>query len=389
MFLGANVRWRPAAHATSSSSAEAAWRSARSPSGRSCAPSLPFPGEAATCRHPSPIGSTTDVQLALNGGIAVPLPVSSRIEIVPAFTIRWVSRSANGPAPILASAATRTSSAPPCGPSTEASARAARLTAPAGHGRCRMDYVKLGRTGTDVSRLCLGCMTFGVPDRGTHPWTLDEEKSRPIMRRAVELGINFFDTANSYSDGTSEEITGRLLREFDASRRDRRRHQGVLPDPARPERPRPGAQGHLPGDRRQPAPARHGLRRPLPDPSLGRPHADRGDARGAARRGQGRQGALHRRVVDVRVAVRDGAAGGDAARLDALRHDAEPRQPALPRGGARDAAAVPRRRDRRAAVEPAGPRPADARLARDDVPRRDRRGRQALVRGVSPRPIAR
>ena len=81
-----------------------------------------------------------------------------------------------------------------------------------------MDYVKLGRTGTDVSRLCLGCMTFGVPDRGTHPWTLDEEQSRPIMRRAVELGINFFDTANSYSDGTSEEITGRLLREL--TRRD-------------------------------------------------------------------------------------------------------------------------------------------------------------------------
>jgi aryl-alcohol dehydrogenase-like predicted oxidoreductase len=81
-----------------------------------------------------------------------------------------------------------------------------------------MDYVKLGRTGTDVSRLCLGCMTFGVPERGTHPWTLDEEKSRPIVRRAVDLGINFFDTANSYSDGTSEEIVGRLLREM--ARRD-------------------------------------------------------------------------------------------------------------------------------------------------------------------------
>jgi aryl-alcohol dehydrogenase-like predicted oxidoreductase len=81
-----------------------------------------------------------------------------------------------------------------------------------------MDYVKLGRTGADVSRLCLGCMTFGVPDRGTHPWTLDEEKSRPIVRRAVDLGINFFDTANSYSDGTSEEIVGRLLREM--TRRD-------------------------------------------------------------------------------------------------------------------------------------------------------------------------
>jgi hypothetical protein len=61
-------------------------------------------------------------------------------------------------------------------------------------------------------------MTFGVPHRGTHRWTLDEEKSRPIVRRAVELGINFFDTANSYSDGTSKEITGRLLREL--TRRD-------------------------------------------------------------------------------------------------------------------------------------------------------------------------
>ena len=81
-----------------------------------------------------------------------------------------------------------------------------------------MNYVKLGRAGVEVSRLCLGCMTFGVPDRGTHPWTLDETKSRPIVRQALELGINFFDTANSYSEGTSEEITGRLLREM--ARRD-------------------------------------------------------------------------------------------------------------------------------------------------------------------------
>ncbi|WP_413741371.1 aldo/keto reductase [Sodalis sp. RH15] len=77
-----------------------------------------------------------------------------------------------------------------------------------------MDYIKLGRTGLDVSRLCLGCMTYGVPDRGGHEWTLDEEKSRPLIRRAVEAGINFFDTANVYSDGTSEEIVGRLLKEF-------------------------------------------------------------------------------------------------------------------------------------------------------------------------------
>ncbi len=81
-----------------------------------------------------------------------------------------------------------------------------------------MDYHKLGNTGLDISPLCLGCMTFGIPDRGNHEWTLDEEKSRPILRHAVEAGINFFDTANVYSDGTSEEIVGRALKEF--TRRD-------------------------------------------------------------------------------------------------------------------------------------------------------------------------
>lgn len=77
-----------------------------------------------------------------------------------------------------------------------------------------MDYVNLGRTGLKVSRLALGCMTYGVPDRGGHEWTLDEEQSRPVIRHALEAGINFFDTANSYSDGTSEEIVGRALRDF-------------------------------------------------------------------------------------------------------------------------------------------------------------------------------
>ena len=77
-----------------------------------------------------------------------------------------------------------------------------------------MEYVNLGKTGLKVSRVCLGCMTYGVPDRGAHPWSLDEEKSRPFIKRALELGINFFDTANAYSDGTSEEIVGRALRDF-------------------------------------------------------------------------------------------------------------------------------------------------------------------------------
>jgi len=77
-----------------------------------------------------------------------------------------------------------------------------------------MEYARLGQTGLRVSRVCLGCMTYGVPDRGAHPWSLDEEKSRPFIKRALELGINFFDTANTYSDGTSEEIVGRALRDF-------------------------------------------------------------------------------------------------------------------------------------------------------------------------------
>ncbi len=77
-----------------------------------------------------------------------------------------------------------------------------------------MQYNMLGKTDLRVSRLCLGCMTFGEPDRGKHAWTLPEESSRPIIQRALEGGINFFDTANSYSDGSSEEIVGRALRDF-------------------------------------------------------------------------------------------------------------------------------------------------------------------------------
>ncbi len=79
-------------------------------------------------------------------------------------------------------------------------------------------FVTLGRTGLQVSRICLGCMSFGEPDRGGHSWTLDEESSRPFVRHAVEAGINFFDTANVYSAGSSEEIVGRALADF--ARRD-------------------------------------------------------------------------------------------------------------------------------------------------------------------------
>src|SRR3979490_1756841 len=81
-----------------------------------------------------------------------------------------------------------------------------------------MEYKNLGNTGLKVSELCLGCMTFGVPERGDHPWTLPEEQSRPLIRQAVDAGINYFDTTNRYSDTTSEESVGRALKEF--TRRD-------------------------------------------------------------------------------------------------------------------------------------------------------------------------
>ena len=77
-----------------------------------------------------------------------------------------------------------------------------------------MEFTRLGRTGLQVSKICLGCMTFGDPDKGAHAWTLPEDQSRPLIRQAIELGINFFDTANIYSNGHSEEILGRALNEF-------------------------------------------------------------------------------------------------------------------------------------------------------------------------------
>jgi aryl-alcohol dehydrogenase-like predicted oxidoreductase len=77
-----------------------------------------------------------------------------------------------------------------------------------------MDYVKLGNTGMDVSRIALGCMTYGAPDRGNHSWSLPEERSRELIKLALEMGINFLDTANVYSNGSSEEIVGRAIRDF-------------------------------------------------------------------------------------------------------------------------------------------------------------------------------
>src|SRR5213075_550788 len=79
-------------------------------------------------------------------------------------------------------------------------------------------YTKLGRTGLDVSRICLGCMSYGGGNRGNHAWSLGEEESRPFIKKVIEAGINFFDTANRYSLGNSEEILGRAIKDF--ARRD-------------------------------------------------------------------------------------------------------------------------------------------------------------------------
>lgn len=85
-----------------------------------------------------------------------------------------------------------------------------------------MEFVKFGNTGVDVSKLCLGMMSFGKPgpEHGLFPWAVDFDDAKPIFRQAIEHGINYFDTANVYQNGTSEEITGKLIREFDLDRDD-------------------------------------------------------------------------------------------------------------------------------------------------------------------------
>ena len=114
-----------------------------------------------------------------------------------------------------------------------------------------MEYVKLGNTGLDVSRICLGCMSYGDPDRGNHPWSLDEDAEPAVHQgRRSRPGINFFDTANVYSDGTSEEIVGRALARVRQPRRGRHRHQGPRPDARRAQRRGPVAQGDHDRDRR-------------------------------------------------------------------------------------------------------------------------------------------
>ena len=169
-----------------------------------------------------------------------------------------------------------------------------------------MEYVRLGRTGLQVSRITLGCMTYGTPDRGGHAWTMPEEASRPLIRQALELGINFFDTANVYSDGTSEEIVGRALKEFST------RDEVVIATKVF-NRMRPGPNGAGLSRRAIFTEIDHSLRRLGTDyVDLYQIHRwdyanpDRRDDGSAARRGEGRQGPVYRRLLDVCLAVRQG-----------------------------------------------------------------------------------
>src|SRR4030095_7150663 len=112
-----------------------------------------------------------------------------------------------------------------------------------------MEYTRLGSTGMKVSRICLGCMGFGDAERWVHKWVLNEEDSRPIIRKALDLGINFFDTANVYSSVERLREPGR----------GRHRHQALQPDARGTEWRRAVAQGDLERDRQEPQAARDGL----------------------------------------------------------------------------------------------------------------------------------
>ncbi len=165
-----------------------------------------------------------------------------------------------------------------------------------------MESVKFGKTGMQVSRLCLGCMTYGSTN--WRDWVLEEEASRPFIREALEKGINFFDTADVYSQGVSEEIVGRALKEY-AKRPEvviATKVHGAMGHERQCQRP--VAQAHHGGDRRIAEAPRDGLRRPLPDPPLRSADPDGGNAGSAQRRRARRQGALYRRFIDVRLAVR-------------------------------------------------------------------------------------
>ena len=93
-----------------------------------------------------------------------------------------------------------------------------------------MEYTRLGSSGLKISRIALGCMSFGDTSKGFNDWALDDDGAEPLFRQALDLGITFWDTANVYGLGPSEEIVGRAIARYSSRRADRARHQGALPD---------------------------------------------------------------------------------------------------------------------------------------------------------------
>ena len=184
-------------------------------------------------------------------------------------------------------------------------------------------------------------MSFG--NDSDRPWVLDEDAAEPIVRAAVEAGIYFFDTADTYSNGASEVATGRLVPKYLSRDEAVIATKVFMPMTPGPERRRPLAQAHPLGDRRVAAAARPRLRRPVPDPPLRPAHADRGDD-GRARTRSCASGKARYIGASSMYAWQFAKAQhvGRAARLRAVRLDAEPLQPRLPRGGARDDPAVHR-----------------------------------------------
>ena len=163
--------------------------------------------------------------------------------------------------------------------------------------RASMEYVNLGATGLKVSRICLGCMSYGA-QRARHASLGARRGGEPAVlppgARSRHQLLRHGERLFARRERGDHRPRAEGLRQ---ARRDRARHQGARQDARRPERQGPVAQGDHERDRRQPEAARHRLCRSLPDPPLGPGDADRGDARGAERRREGRQGALYRRLL--------------------------------------------------------------------------------------------
>ena len=207
-----------------------------------------------------------------------------------------------------------------------------------------MNYTRLGKTGLKVSRICLGCMSYGVPDRGPHPVVAAGRRSAAVHQAGARRRHQLLRYGQRLLRRHQRRNRRQAAQRFCHARRDRARHESSRPHAARCQRRRPLAQSDPHRNRSQPPPPRHRLRRPLPNPSLGLRHADRRNARGAARRRESRQGPLHRREQHVCLAIRQSTLSGRPQRLDAVRLDAEPLQPHVPRGRARNDAALPGRR---------------------------------------------